>query len=68
MPFEKEKKEVNLKVSSNVTGTEGLDINLDYKNTSLKTVVLVQYAQVCAFKKIIEQQAAQLGVDLKGLE
>jgi hypothetical protein len=59
---------IDMTVNSEVKGSEGLDIKVDYQNTDLKTVVLVQYAQVMAFARIIRKQATQLGVDLSGLE
>lgn len=61
-------KGINFSVESRTEGAEGLDIKLDYQDTDLATVVLVQYAQVCAFKRILEKQARELGVALDGLD
>lgn len=61
-------KGINFSIESKTEGVEGLDIKVDYQDTDLKTVVMVQYAQVCAFKRIIEKQAKALGVDLGGLD
>lgn len=61
-------KEINMCISSKTEGTEGLDIKVDYQNTDLSTVVLVQYAQVQAFARILRNQAKQLDVDLSGLD
>lgn len=61
-------KGINFSVKSKTEGTEGLDISVDYQNTDLETVVLVQYAQVQAFARILRNQAKQLGVDLSGLD
>ena len=62
------KDKIQYKSSDDVQGSEGLNISVDYQNTTLETVVVVQYAKTVAYLKVIRKQAKDLGVSLEGLD
>ena len=49
-------KDIDMVISMDVKGTEGLDITLKYEKTDLKTVILVQKKILKAFEELLDAQ------------
>lgn len=53
---------VNVKVRIEVEGEEGFDVEVNYKNTSLKTAVLVEGALMTALETLHQYDKVRLGI------
>ena len=55
-----DKKVIDMSVAQIVKGLEGFNLKVDWSNTNLKTVIMVQIVQLQGFLKILYLQLTKL--------